>query len=126
MHSRGFYVAAFGGAIDVLRSLPVLALHIRPEPAATLRRLGIETIGELESLPRAPLAKRFGPDVLLRLDQTFGRQREPIGPIDIPELPKVRRRHLPQSTKVPGVSIWFSGGSTRPCEPARRHGRPLA
>src|SRR5262249_55777825 len=84
-------VAAPGGGFDVLRELPVVALRIAPAIAATLRGLGIETIDELESVPRAPLARRFGQDVLLRLDQALGRQREPISPIDIPELLKVRR-----------------------------------
>jgi protein ImuB len=94
------YVAPSGGGLDVLRALPVMALRIRPESAATLRRLGIETIGELEALPRAPLARRFGQDVLLRLDQAFGGQREPISPIEIPELVKVRRR-FPEPTSTP-------------------------
>lgn len=94
------YVAPAGGGLDVLSALPVVALRIRPEIAATLRRLGIETIGELEALPRAPLARRFGQDVLLRLDQAFGRQREPISPIDIPELPKVRRK-FPEPISTP-------------------------
>jgi protein ImuB len=86
--------------LDVLSALPVVALRIRPEIAATLRRLGIETIGELEALPRAPLARRFGQDVLLRLDQAFGRQREPIGPIEIPERVKVRRK-FPEPISTP-------------------------
>lgn len=88
------YVASSDKGFNVLRALPVMALRIKPEIAGTLRRLGIETIGELESLPRAPLARRFGQDVLLRLDQAFGGQQEPISPIDIPELLKVRRTFL--------------------------------
>jgi protein ImuB len=44
-------------------------------------RLGVERIGALFAMPRAPLQRRFGPELLLRLDQLLGRAREPFEPI---------------------------------------------
>uniref|UniRef100_UPI0013C4BE9B Y-family DNA polymerase n=1 Tax=Desertibaculum subflavum TaxID=2268458 RepID=UPI0013C4BE9B len=63
-----------------LASLPLGALRLPPETVQALSRVGLRAVGELAALPRAPLARRFGPDVVQRLDQAFGRVREPISP----------------------------------------------
>jgi protein ImuB len=63
---------------DDLRPLPVEALRLDPEDAATLVRLGIGTVGALAALPRAELTRRFGPGVRLRLDQALGDAAEAI------------------------------------------------
>jgi protein ImuB len=54
---------------DVLRALPVAALRLDAELLAALRRLGFRRIGQLAALPRAALATRFGPALVLRLDR---------------------------------------------------------
>lgn len=64
----------------VLAPLPVAALRISADTAAALRRVGLDTIGDLIGLPRAPLAARFGSGLLTRLDQALGREREAIAP----------------------------------------------
>jgi protein ImuB len=74
-----------GGHADALAPLPVSALRLSEETVAGLRRLGLDLIGQLATVPRAPLARRFGPDVLLRLDQALGRVVEPISPHFPPE-----------------------------------------
>ena len=51
-----------------------------------LRVMGVETVGELSAMPRAPLTLRYGPEVGRRLDQLFGRMAEPIEPLRTPEL----------------------------------------
>ena len=48
------------------------------ETVAALSRLGLARIRDLLPLPRAPLAKRFGPGLVLRLDQALGVQPEPV------------------------------------------------
>ena len=63
-----------------LEALPVAALRLAPEVAAGLAKLGMETVGELERTPRAPLALRFGPELTCRLDQAHGRQGRPSNP----------------------------------------------
>ncbi len=77
-----------GGAIA---SFPVRALRLPEEMVAGLGKVGIDSIIELESKPRAPLALRFGPQLTRRLDQAYGRQAEPIDPVEAPELIQVRR-----------------------------------
>ena len=60
-----------------LRSLPVAALRLGEE-TGILNELGIETIGQLLSVPADALACRFGPQLLLRVNQALGCIPEPI------------------------------------------------
>lgn len=71
--------------------LPIACLRLAPETVNGLRVLGIETVGQLSAMPRAPLTLRFGPEVGRRLDQMFGRVAEPIDPIRSPEIVEVSR-----------------------------------
>jgi protein ImuB len=61
-------------------SLPVEALRVSEEVTALLRQLGLETIGQLQALPRDGLAARFGNELLHRLDQLTSWGREIIEP----------------------------------------------
>lgn len=63
-----------------LFSLPVESLRISEQTAATLRELGLETVGQVMVLPREGLAMRFGDELLQRLDQLTGAGREVIEP----------------------------------------------
>ena len=70
-----------GGAPSALAALPVAALRLAPATVTGLARVGVERVGDLATLPRAPLARRFGAEVLHRLDQALGRVPEPISPM---------------------------------------------
>jgi protein ImuB len=70
-----------GRVAEALRGLPVEALRLDPDMAAGLRRLGLRRVGELDALPRGPLARRFGETLLLRLDQALARRPEPLAPL---------------------------------------------
>lgn len=65
-----------GEEAAALADLPVAGLRCEPEAAAQLARLGIERIGQLADLPRAQLGRRYGPQILSRLDQALGRLAE--------------------------------------------------
>jgi len=67
-------------SIEPLNALPVSALRIGHETADTLKALGLKTVGQIATLPRASLTKRFGQHLLERLDCMMGRQDEPISP----------------------------------------------
>ena len=83
-------VAASATERAALASLPVEALRLTPETIATLRRLGLDTVGALYDLSRAALARRFGEGLCRRLDQALGRVFEPISPLR--EVPLWRER----------------------------------
>ncbi|MDO6724515.1 DNA polymerase Y family protein [Celeribacter halophilus] len=68
-------------AQDDIRTLPVAALRLEAKTDTALQRLGLRKISDLLDLPRATIARRFGPDVLLRLDQAMGAQDEVITPL---------------------------------------------
>jgi protein ImuB len=75
-----------GGVIDadeterVVAPLPVAALRLSDDTVAALTKMGLKYIGDLMETPRAPLTRRFGASVLLRLDQVLGTDEEPISP----------------------------------------------
>lgn len=76
----GPQVVAMGGETALLAPMGVMALRIPRETAAMLVRVGLKTVGDLMAAARAPLARRFGQDLMLRLDQVLGREGEPISP----------------------------------------------
>lgn len=74
-----------------LASLPLCALRLDPATIDGLRRIGVDSIGELVAMPRAPLALRFGPTVARRIDQALGHHPEPFEVVEMAELVRVRR-----------------------------------
>lgn len=65
---------------DAAASLPIAALGLPSSEVIALARLGLKTIDDLASRPRAPLAARFGRDLLARLDAVRGVIETPITP----------------------------------------------
>ncbi len=81
---HGGGMAEPGETLEAVRNLPVSALRLDEKTSTTLVRLGLRKIDELATAPRPPLTRRFGPDVLMRLDQTLGAQPEEIMPLADP------------------------------------------
>lgn len=71
-------VAAPGATMSALAGRPLAALRLTPDMVTALQRLGLRNIGQLTQYPRGPLARRFGPGLLMRLDQALGDQPESI------------------------------------------------
>ena len=69
------------GSPSRLAALPVAALRLDEKACTGLQRLGIRSVADLTALPRATITRRFGRDVLLRLDQMSGEQPEDISPL---------------------------------------------
>jgi protein ImuB len=83
-----------GGEAEALADLPVAALRLPPETPAALRRLGFRRVQSLLDAARAPLARRFGTALVLRLDQALGRRPEPLDPVRPPATYAAVRRLL--------------------------------
>src|SRR5690606_5932633 len=60
--------------------LPASALRLETGAVALMKRLGLETIGQVIEAPRKPFAARAGQHAMLRLDQALGRAREALTP----------------------------------------------
>jgi len=73
-----------GDALLALQNVPIAALRLNEKTVLALARLGLRKIGDLATAPRAPLTRRFGPNVLMRLDQALGKQPEEIAPLADP------------------------------------------
>ena len=83
-----------GCEADAIAGMALAALRLEEHALSAARRLGIERIGELIAMPRAPLQRRFGRALLTRLDQALGRAPEPFDPLVPEELPSVLLRFL--------------------------------
>ncbi len=81
-----------GGAAAALAPLPLAALGIDPEIVDRVHRLGIDTVGALAAMPRAPLVRRFGHGIVACLDEALGVRARPIDQLVPAETPRVCRR----------------------------------
>src|SRR5271166_6511627 len=70
--------------------LPIEALRLPVGVVADLRLMGFDRIGPLAAAARAPLVRRFGALLALRLDQAAGTVFEPIVPVVPPTLIQAR------------------------------------
>lgn len=89
--ARPGFVAPPGHGAAPLTPLPLDALRLPGRMAAELRLLGFERIGDLLGQPRAPLARRFGLELVHRIGQALGDAPELIEPVRLPELVEARR-----------------------------------
>jgi protein ImuB len=60
-----------------LSAVPIAALRWPDEVTAMLSAMGVQTVGDCLRLPREGFARRFGPELLLQLDQLLGRAPQP-------------------------------------------------
>jgi protein ImuB len=84
-------VVPIGQTSKAVLDLSIFCLRLSPETVNGLRVLGVDTVGQLLAMSRAPLTHRFGPQPARRLDQLFGRVAEQIEPMRPPELVEVTR-----------------------------------
>ncbi|WP_156787272.1 DUF6504 family protein [Erythrobacter sp. SD-21] len=83
-----------------LGELPVAALRLDQDVVTVLRRLGLKRLGELTTIGRDAIQRRFrnrkspAANPLIRLDQLLGRVPEPLLPVVPQAMPLVQRRLL--------------------------------
>jgi protein ImuB len=87
------------GILTALADLPAAALRLDDDVLLVLRRLGLKRIGQLGTIDRDALHRRFrsrspAANPLLRLDQLFGCLPEPLLPVVDTPAPLVQRRLL--------------------------------
>ncbi len=83
-------IVPVGGQAGVLAGLPPAALRLDAEILERLQKLGFRTIGPILSMPASTLRRRFGKELLLRIDQALGRVDEALVSL-IPPAPYVER-----------------------------------
>ena len=70
-----------GTQVSALLQLPPVALRLEPAILKRMQKLGLRTISSFITMQRSALRRRFGSDLLLRLDQAVGNVNEPIQPL---------------------------------------------
>ncbi len=103
----GITICPTGTQEAALATLPVAALRADQAAIELLRRLGIERIGQLVAMPRAPLARRFGAALVTRLDQALGRRDEPLDPVIPVEAIAVVQRFAEPIATAEAIEHWL-------------------
>lgn len=92
-----------------LAPLSIAALRLDAPARDLLARLGVDTIGDLMAMPRAPLVRRFGRTIAQRLDQATGAAPEPLDPV-VPVQPiAVTRRFAEPIATADAIGHWLAG-----------------
>lgn len=111
-----------GRTVDAVATLSIRALRIGADKVSALHRLGIERIGQLAAMPRAPLVRRFGRDVAMRLDQALGHAFEPITPLIPRETPHAAVAFSDPVSGLEGLKKAVLRLSEDLCRQLERHG----
>ena len=117
-------VIAPGTEAQAVRPLPIAALDLDPARTTALARAGLKIVADLADRPRAPLAARFGQDLLDRLSRILGETDHPVSPRrPVPELAAERRFPEPigRSEDVM-ATLEHLAGELAPCLEARGAG----
>lgn len=93
------------GDTDAIRKLPPEALRLETEVVERLHKLGLTRIHDFMRMPRPSLRRRFGPALLLRLDQALGREEERIEPVQPVEPWQERLPCLEPIVTATGIAI---------------------
>ncbi|MEZ0243863.1 MAG: DNA polymerase Y family protein [Sphingomonas sp.] len=96
-----------GEHADALALLPIEVLRIETRHAELLHRLGIDRVGQLAAIPRAPLVKRFGAGLAARLLQALGSLPEPLDPVVPPEAIVAARRFAEPIQTAEAIAHWL-------------------
>jgi hypothetical protein len=121
---RGIAVIPEGEEAEALKKLPVAALGLDEERAATFALWGIGTLGELAALPEAELVARMGEQARRWRALARGEAEHAFAPI---EAEFALEEFCEFETPVEEIdSLLFVGARTIECVVARAAGRALA
>jgi protein ImuB len=73
-----------GKEIEALSSLPAEALRLESSTLERLSKLGLKTVGSFIGMPRTALRRRFGKQIIQRIDQALNAEMEipePVRPV---------------------------------------------
>lgn len=113
-------IIAAGEQEQALISLPAEALRLQPETLELLYKLGLKKVGSFINMPRSALRRRFGPELIQRLNQALGYEEETIQPIQVPVPWQERLPCLEPITTRTGIEIALERLLTALCKRLQR------
>lgn len=108
-----------------LLSLPPAALRISQENIERLEKLGLRQIGSIINMPRTALRRRFGDELLLKLDQAMGDAEEFIQPITPAEPYQERLPCLEPIVTAGGIEIALQQLLDKICAGLKQEGKGI-
>ena len=105
-HYGGFKeIIEKGKQMEALLSLPPSALRLELNIADRLHKLGLHQIRNFISMPRSALRRRFGKELILKLNQALGNVEEPLFPVQPVEPWRDRLPCLEPIVTATGIEI---------------------
>ncbi|MGF7042641.1 Y-family DNA polymerase [Mucilaginibacter lappiensis] len=118
-------IVPIGGQTPVLAGLPPAALRLDVGVLELLQKLGFRTIGPMLTMPSPTLRRRFGKELLIRIDQALGRAEEVLVLI-VPPVPYVERLPCLEPIKTAvGIGIAIEKLLTELCLRLQAEGKGL-
>jgi protein ImuB len=107
---------------EALAILPLAGLRLDSQTLGGLAKLGLRTIGQVMARPRAPLTRRFGKLLMLRMDQALGQVEEAISSrLPVPELMAERKLAEPIG-RAEDIEILIERLARRLCDDMEKRG----
>ncbi|GAA0549939.1 Y-family DNA polymerase [Chitinophaga japonensis] len=110
---------------EALLYLPPAALRLEQETVERLQKLGLVNVSHFINMPRTALRRRFGQELLQRLDQALGREEESIQPLEPVQPFQERLPCLEPILTATGIEIALQRLLEALCNRLRREGKGL-
>jgi protein ImuB len=99
------YIIQSGQHIEVLLPLPPEALRLERETVERLHKLGLHQVKQFIYISRSSLRRRFGSQLLIRLDRALGKEVEMIDPVQPLQLYQERLPSMEPIVTARGIEI---------------------
>lgn len=124
-YGRNKTIIPSGEQLSALLNLPAEALRLENTITAKLEKLGLNKIGQFANFPRTALRKRFGLELLKRLDQASGFEMELLIPVQPPKQYRERLTCLEPISTAKGIEIGLEKLLETLCKHLDREGKGL-
>lgn len=114
-----------GEQMASLLSLPPAALRLETAVVDRLLKLGLYQVNNFIAMPRSALRRRFGQQILYRLDQALGHEEEAIMPLQPPEPFQERLPCMEPILTATGIEIALHQLLATLCQQLTKEGKGL-